>query len=94
MTLNHLGECCYHVNIQSEGPVSVHQWPRMGDYEKYGHDGIVYKNIMDSTGEYLYKDSEGYWVVCTNCQYRLLQNIVILSVPFNMYGNMYNNSLL
>ena len=91
MSLNHLGECCNQVNIQSEGPAAVHQDIIMGDYKRYGNDRIVYKNIVDSTGEYLYKDVDGDWVVCTNCQYRLLLNLVILltNFPFNIYGNMY-----
>ena len=78
MTVNHLGECCNQINIQSDGPASVHQDTRLGDYRRYGNDSNVYKNIMDNDGEFLYKDSEGHWVVCTNCQYSLLQNLVIL----------------
>ena len=81
MTLNHLGECCNQVNIQSDGLASVYQHTRLGDYIQYGNDSIVYKRIMDSTGEYLYKHSDGHWRVCTNCQYSLLQNRVIL-MPF------------
>ena len=78
MTLTHLGECCNQVNIQSDGPASLGQRHLLGDYKKYGNDSNVYKNIMDKNGEYLYKlTSSGHWRVCTNCQYRLLQNIVI-----------------
>ena len=77
MTLNRLGECCNQINIQSDGPASVHQSNTLGDYRKYGNDSNVYKNIIDSSDEFLYKDSVGDWVVCTNCQYRLLQNLVI-----------------
>jgi hypothetical protein len=79
MTLRHLGECCNEVNIQSDDPASVLKWDKLGDYKKYGNDSNVYKNIMDSTVEkYLYKNSNGDWVVCTNWQYRLLQNLAIL----------------
>ena len=63
MTVNNLGECCNHVNIQSDGPASEFQYHFMGDYEKIGNDSNVYKNIMD-TGRFLYKD--GYRMVCTN----------------------------
>ena len=78
MALNHLGECCNQVNIQSDGTASVLKWDKLGDYKKYGNDSNVYKNIMFSTGKYLYKNSDGYWMVCTNWQYRLLQNLAIL----------------
>ena len=78
MTLNHLGECCNQVNIQSEGPAAVYRWNAMGDYEKYGNDSDVYKNIMGNDGSFLYKDLDGHWRVGTNCQYSLLQNLVIL----------------
>ena len=64
MTLNNLGECCNHVNIQSDGPASAHRWNSMGDYEKIGNDSNVYKNIMGS-GPFLYF-RDGYWMVCTN----------------------------
>ena len=62
MTVNNSGECCNHVNIQSDGLASYH---RMGDYELIGNNSNVYKNIMDS-GSFLYKGSNGYWMVCTN----------------------------
>ena len=65
MTLNNLGECCNHVNIQSAGPALEVQWGSWGDYEKIGNDSNVYKNIMD-TGRFLYTGSSGYWMVCTN----------------------------
>ena len=65
MTLNNLGECCNHVNIQSDGPASEAQYIYMGDYEKIGNDSNVYKNIMDGS-RFLYKGSLGYWKVCTN----------------------------
>ena len=76
-TLNYLGECCNQVNIQSDGPASVDQRLFLGDYKKYGNDSDVYKNIMDNNGKFLYKYSNGHWWVCTNCQYSLLQNLVI-----------------
>ena len=65
MTLNNSGECCNHVNIQSDGPASETQFNFMGDYEKIGNDSNVYKNIMDSD-TFLYQNSLGYWRVCTN----------------------------
>ena len=65
MTLNNLGECCNHVNIQSDGPASESQSDSMGDYEKIGNDSNVYKNIMGSD-VFLYMASPGYWLVCTN----------------------------
>ena len=65
MTVNNLGECCNHVNIQSDGPASEVQHYEMGDYEKIGNDSNVYKNIMDSS-IFLFKGSHGYWMVSTN----------------------------
>ena len=67
INLNNLGECCNHVNIQSDGPASVHKLSILGDYEKNGNDSNVYRNVMGS-GEFLFKDSDGQWMVCTNCQ--------------------------
>ena len=72
MTLNNLGECCNHVNIQSDGPASEVQKDIMGDYEKIGNDSNVFKNIMGS-GEFLYKGPSGYWMVCTNYQCSSMQ---------------------
>ena len=72
MTLNHLGECCNQVIIQSDGPASVDWFWDMGDYEKVGNESNVYKNIMDSGG-FLFMDSDRHWMVCTNCQCSLLQ---------------------
>ena len=83
MSLNHLGECCNQVTIQSDGPASVDQPNMLGDYKKYGNDSNVYKNIVGNYGRFLYKVSDGYWVVCTNCKYSLLQNrVILLTVPF------------
>ena len=66
MTPNNLGECCNHVNIQSDGAASEVQYHVMGDYEKIGNDSNVYKNIMVSGGRFLFQVSLGYWKVCTN----------------------------
>ena len=72
--INHLGECCNHVNIQSDGPASEVQYKFMGDYEKIGNDSNVYKNIMYSDGflyRYVHKSiifdnsTYIYWRVCT-----------------------------
>ena len=65
MILDNVGECCNEINIQSDGPASEERVLRLGDYEKYGNNSNVYKNIMD-TGIFLYKNSRGYWMVCTN----------------------------
>ena len=90
MTLNHLGACCNQVNIQSDGPASVAQWKRLGDYKKYENDSNVYKNIMDNDGQFLYKASTGHWMVCTNCQCTLLQNLAYINFhKVNMYTSMY-----
>ena len=80
MTLNHVGDCCNEVNIQSDGPSSIDPSisHNLGDYIKYENDNNVYKNIMNSDGIFLYRDSIGHWTVCTNCQYSLLQDLVIL----------------
>ena len=66
--LNHLGECCNQVNIQNDGPKSgIGVWGSFGDYEKIGNGSTVYENIMVD-GYFLYKDSDGDWVVRKNCQ--------------------------
>ena len=56
----------------------MYQGSTLGDYQKYGNDSNVYKNIMDNNGQFLYKYSDGHWRVCTNYQYSLLQNRAIL----------------
>ena len=64
-----IGECCNHVNIQSDGPASLRQTAGMGDYKKFGNVSNVYKNIIDNYGMFLYKDiHSGDWKVCINCQ--------------------------
>ena len=71
MTLTHLDECCNQVNIQSDGPASVHQSGFLGDYQKYGNDSNVYINILDSD-KFLYRASSGRWKVRTNYQCSLM----------------------
>ena len=49
-------------------------WWILGDYELFGNDGNVYKNVMDD-GSFLHKlDTHTglRWVVCTDWQYILL----------------------
>ena len=68
----YLGECCKQVIIQSDGPASVDQFPGMGDYKQNGNDSTIYTNIMGS-GQFLFKASNGLWMVCTKCQCSLLK---------------------
>ena len=70
MTLHRLGECCNYVNIQSENGPAYGSEPGLGDYAKIRN--YVYQNIMDD-GQFLSKDSDGTWIVCSNYHYRLLQ---------------------
>ena len=77
MALYHLGKCCNHVNIQSDGPASVYQENYLGDYTKYGNTSNAYRSIMGSDS-FLYKHSDGDWVVGINCQYGVLQYRVII----------------
>ena len=66
----YLGECCKQLHIQSDGPASVYH--SLGDYEQNGNDSTIYTNIM-GTGEFLFKASDGLWMVCTKCQCSLFK---------------------
>ena len=76
MPINHLGECCNQINIQSDGPTKGFR--EIGYYEQNGINRNVYKSIFD-TGYSLFKDSnDGRWRVCLNLKCSLLQYLITM----------------